>query len=151
MPQSLARLWCHLIFSTKHRQPFFQDKAIREQLHAYLATCLTTSGCEPRIVGGVEDHVHLLFCLSRTTALADVVVNIKSSSSKWLKTKGAAYVDFYWQAGYGAFSVSESKTPSVVQYIRRQEEHHRGFDFQAEFREICRRHGVQLDERFVWD
>ncbi|TWT31964.1 transposase [Blastopirellula retiformator] len=151
MPQSLARIWCHLIFSTKRRQAFFRDEGIRTELHAYLATCLTSSDCEPKIVGGAEDHVHLLFLLSRTTTLADIVAKVKAASSKWLKSKGAGYHDFGWQAGYGVFSVSESKVPDVVDYIRNQVEHHRRFDFQAEFREICRRHGVELDERFVWD
>ncbi|UUO08245.1 transposase [Blastopirellula sp. J2-11] len=151
MPQSLARLWCHLIFSTKHRQAFFKDENVRQQLYAYLATCLKSSECDPRIVGGHDNHVHLLFCLSRTMTLADVVINLKTSSSKWLKTKGLSYHDFFWQAGYGVFSVSESKVPDVVEYIRRQEEHHQQFDFQTEYRAICQRHGVELDERYAWD
>lgn len=83
--------------------------------------------------------------------LADVVINVKSSSSKCLKTKGPSYHDFYWQARYGAFSVSESKVSDVVEYIRQQEEYHQRFDFQTEFRTLCPRHGVVLDERFAWD
>ncbi|MCC9605633.1 transposase [Blastopirellula sp. JC732] len=151
MPQSYARLWCHLVFSTKHREPLLRDVDVRARLHAYLATCLGNAKSEPQIVGGVDDHVHLLFCLSRSISLADLVIELKTSSSKWLKTLGTPYQGFYWQAGYGAFSVSESKVPDVTAYVRGQEEHHRRFDFKTEFRALCERHGIVLNEQYAWD
>lgn len=151
MAQSYARLWSHLVFSTKHRKPFLKDPDVRARLHAYLATCLQNAKSEPLIVGGVEDHVHLLFCLSRTSSIADVVKDLKAFSSKWLKTQGEPYPAFFWQTGYGVFSVSESKVPDVLEYIRNQESHHQRFDFKAEFRLLCERHGIELDEQYAWD
>jgi putative transposase len=150
MPQSLARVLVHLVFSTKGREPFLSP-GIRTELHPYLAVVLTNDGCPSLQVGGVEDHVHLLFGLSRTRTIAQVVENVKTSSSRWLKTKGPALADFHWQNGYGAFSVSQSLADEVVDYIRRQEEHHRTRTFQEEYRRLLERYGIEFDERYVWD
>src|SRR5581483_1141630 len=117
MPQSLARVLVHLVFSTKNRAPVLAPE-VRAELHPYLAAVLANDDCPSLQVGGVEDHVHLLFSLSRTRTIAQVVENVKTSSSKWLKTKGTQLTDFYWQAGYGAFSVSRSQADEVVEYIR---------------------------------
>jgi len=138
------------VFSTKNRVPLLIPD-IRAELHPYLAVVLTNDDCPALQVGGVEDHVHLLFGLSRTRTIAQVVENVKTSSSKWLKTKGLALADFHWQSGYGAFSVSESKADEVVEYIRRQEEHHKTRTFQEEFLLFLERHGITWDERYVWD
>ncbi len=150
MPQSLARVLVHLVFSTKHRVPVLVPE-IRIELHPYLATVLTNDGCFSLQIGGVEDHVHLLFALSRTRTIAEVVENVKTSSSKWLKTKSPALAEFHWQNGYGAFSVSRSLTDDVIDYIRRQEEHHKSRTFQDEFRRLLERHEIEYDERYVWD
>lgn len=99
-------------------------------------------------IGGVEDHVHLLLQLSRVTAMADLVKELKVSTSKWMKT---SVPDFSWQSGYGAFSVSGGELDHVVEYIRTQEEHHRHRTFQEEYREILISLGIEFDERFVWD
>jgi putative transposase len=151
MPQSLAKVLLHTVFSTKHRAPFLRDKTVRSELHAYMASVLQALDCPAVIIGGVEDHVHILNLLSRTRTISQVLEEIKTSTSKWIKTKGASYQDFHWQNGYGVFSVSESKAPEVRHYIENQEEHHRTMTFQDEFRELCRRHGVPIDERYVWD
>jgi REP element-mobilizing transposase RayT len=103
------------------------------------------------LIGGVEDHVHILALLSRKFAIMDVVQEAKTETSKWIKKQGDAYREFQWQAGYGAFSVSESNVEQVKRYIAGQEEHHRRMSFQDEYREICRRHGIEVDERYVWD
>jgi REP element-mobilizing transposase RayT len=103
------------------------------------------------LVNGVEDHIHILNVLSRNLAIAKLIEKIKSSSSKWIKQKGPAYRSFYWQSGYGAFSVSESQKEVVLRYIANQEQHHRQQSYQDEFRELCRRHGLAIDERYVWD
>src|SRR5206468_2829386 len=101
-------------------------------------------------INSVADHVHALFVLSKNHALARVIQEVKGDSSKWIKTQGAEFAAFAWQNGYGAFSVSPSLEDNVCRYIANQEEHHRKFTFQEEFREFCCRHGVELDERYVW-
>ena len=150
MPQSLSRVLVHLIFSTKNRVPILTP-AIRDELHPYLAATLTNNHSTSLRVGGVEDHVHLFFGLSRTHSIAQVVELVKTASSKWIKTKGPNYRGFHWQNGYGAFSVSESKAHEVKRYIQRQEEHHRKLTYQDEFRALCDEHGLAIDERYVWD
>ena len=150
MPQSLARVLVHLVFSTKNRVPVLSP-AIRAELHPYLSVVLNNDGCPSLRAGGVEDHVHLCFALSRTRTIAQVVENVKTSSSKWLKTKGAALADFHWQNGYGIFSVSQSHADEVVDYILRQEEHHGGETFQQELRRLFDQEKIAYDERYVWD
>jgi putative transposase len=120
MAQSLARLWTHLIFSTKNRFPFLTDKVLRAEMHAYLAEMLRTHGCETLIVGGVEDHAHSLFALSRTHSIASVVKEVKRTSSGWIKERSRRLSKFHWQAGYAAFSVSQSNLQEVIRYIENQ-------------------------------
>ncbi len=151
MSQSLARVVVHLVFSTKNREAFLGDREIRERLHAYMAGILQELHCDPILINGVEDHVHVLCNLSRSLALAKLVEELKKSSSKWMKDQGAGFAEFYWQAGYGVFSVSQSNVQAVRDYIAGQEEHHRTVSFQEEYRAFCRRHGVALDERYAWD
>ena len=117
MPQSLARLYVHLIFSTKHRERLITE-GVRPSLHAYMATVLQNFGCPPVLINSVEDHIHILFELGRTVAVSQAVEEVKTTSSKWIKTQGAEFAGFAWQSGYGAFSVSESIVPAVRDYIR---------------------------------
>ncbi len=116
-----------------------------------MAGVLQNIGCEPIVINGVEDHVHVLCNLGRTTTIADLVEEAKKSSSKWMKDQGTEFQDFFWQAGYGAFSVSQSNVEQVRTYVVTQEEHHHKVSFQGEFRALCRKHGVAVDERYVWD
>ena len=148
MPQSLAKILVHLIYSTKHREPIIQAP-VRPHLHAYLVGILDNLQCPSLQTGGTDDHVHILFSLGRTIPMSDVVEEVKKGSSKWMKTQGVP--TFTWQAGYGAFSVGESQAETVVRYIQRQEEHHRRLSFQDEFRRFLQRYHVAYDERYVWD
>jgi len=148
MPQSLARVLVHLVFSTKSREPFLAAEK-RQRAFAYLAGTLNNIGCPVIVVGGVADHVHLLFVLGRTVSLSKVVEEVKKESSKWGKEE--IYPGFYWQNGYGAFSVSPSNVKQVKAYIENQEDHHRRMTFQEEFRELLRRHEIEWDERYIWD
>jgi len=150
MPQSLSQLYVHLIFSTKHREPMLLSP-VREHLHAYLATVLKNQDSPGLKVGGTSDHVHALFRLSKNWALAKIVEEVKTSSSKWLKTQGRALANFHWQGGYGAFSVSPAELEQVVDYITRQEAHHRVMSFQEEYRNFLKSYGIEYDERYVWD
>jgi putative transposase len=148
MPQSLSNLLVHLVFSTKGRAPVLTTE-IRRELHPYLAAVARNNGCPSLQVGGVDDHVHLLLALSRTLTIAQLVEHLKTGSSKWLKTKGLD--GFAWQGGYGAFSVSANDSAAVVAYIAGQEEHHRRYSFQEEFRSLMAEAGIEFDERYVWD
>ena len=150
MSQSLARLHIHLIFSTKNRELSLHDR-IRDSLHAYMATVLRNFGCPALLINTVEDHVHILFELGRTVAVCDAVEEVKKASSKWLKTQGVEFAVFSWQAGYGAFAVSESNVEAVRQYIAGQREHHRRKTFQEEYLAFLARHKIPFDERYVWD
>ena len=150
MPQSLARIYLHLIFSTKDRTPTINDQ-IREPLHAYMATVLKNLGCHANSINSVEDHVHLLFELGRTVSVSKVVEDAKKSSSKWIKTQPTGVADFAWQNGYGVFSVSHSNFEAVRDYIASQREHHRKYTFQDELRALLEKHGVEYDERYIWD
>jgi putative transposase len=151
MPQSLAHVLVHIIFSTKERRALLQNPDLRMEMHRYLAGISANLECPAIIVGGVADHVHLLANQSRTIALAEWVKELKRASSLWAKKKNPQWDLFQWQAGYGAFSVSRSQKERVHKYISSQEEHHRQLSFQDEFRKILKRHGIVVDERYVWD
>ncbi len=149
MPQSLSKVLVHLIFSTKHRESLIGPE-IRPRLHAYLAGILHNLKSPSLQIGGVADHVHILFALGRTISQAEVVEEAKKSSSKWMKAESGV-PEFTWQAGYGAFSIGESQADAVIHYIQNQEEHHRKVTFQEEFRKFLERYKVAYDERYVWD
>ena len=151
MPQSLAKILVHAVFSTKERRRFLRDAILRDELHRYLGGTVGNLGCQPMIVGGVEDHVHMLFALSRTSAVAEVLKEVKRSSSIWIKTKSPDFDDFAWQNGYGIFSIGFSQIETVRAYIQNQEEHHRNVTFQDEFRAFLKRYEIEFDERYVWD
>ncbi len=150
MPQSLSKVILHVIFSTKNREPWL-NAALRPRMHAYLATVCRDLGADSVQVGGAADHVHIIMTLPRTISQAELVEHIKKTSSKWIKRLDARYRGFFWQRGYGAFSVSPSQLHAVFSYIESQQEHHRTRTFQEEYRELLRRHNVEFDERYVWD
>lgn len=150
MAQSLAINLIHLIYSTKNRVPCL-DPGIRPPLFAYQAGILKECDSPALVIGGVADHVHALFCLSKKHALTEVIEEMKKSSSKWLKTRGNGFRDFHWQAGYGAFSVSASNVEDVRRYIEQQEEHHRKRTFQEEFVAFLKRYGMEYNEKYLWD
>jgi len=150
MPQSLSKVVLHIVFSTKHRKPWL-DSQVRPRMHAYLATICRDLGGEVVHVGGVADHVHIITTLARTLSQAELVEQIKKKSSKWIKGLDPQFRGFFWQRGYGAFSVSPSQLDGVLAYVNSQREHHRTGTFQQEYRELLRKHGVDFDERYVWD
>ena len=150
MPQSLVKNYIHLTFSTKKRYPFIDDN-IKEELFSYLGGICKNLGCNPIIVGGHENHVHILCMLSRKIALMKLVEEVKSHSSKWIKTKGPKYQKFYWQNGYGGFSIHYTKSQIVKEYITRQAEHHKKSSFKDEYRSFLTEFAIKYDERYVWD
>ncbi len=150
MPQSLTKLFVHLIFSTKNREPFLDDE-IRERVHGYLATVVRSVDSPYVVVGGGADHVHILFDMGKMHPPVKFVEQVKRESSKCVKTLGPQYRHFYWQRGYGMFSVSPTHLADAEKYVRNQEEHHRTKTFQEEFREFLERYNIEYDEQYVWD
>jgi REP element-mobilizing transposase RayT len=150
MPQSLAKLYVHAIFSTKNREPVLAD-VWRDELFHVLGGGANNLACPTVIVGGFTDHVHILFQLGRTITLSDAMKAIKSSSSAWVNQTRGLRRPFQWQSGYAAFSVSQSSVEAVTNYIRNQAEHHAWQSFQDELREWLRRYEVDWDERYLWD
>ena len=150
MSQSLVKNLVHLVFSTKHREPWL-PKEHRTALFGYQSGIFQQWESPALIIGGVDDHVHALFSLSKNHALMKVVEEVKKGSSKWMKSDGPVNAAFCWQAGYAAFSVSQSNVDAVSDYIAKQEEHHRKTTFQDELRALLRRHEQEFDERYVWD
>jgi REP element-mobilizing transposase RayT len=151
MSQSLAQIYLHIVFSTKDRRPFFQDRYLREEVHQYLGGTCNNLDCPVLRVGGAADHIHILCRLGRTISVAELIRELKRDSSQWLKTKAAALAGFYWQNGYGAFSVSPAHVEAVRAYLANQEEHRRKVTFQDEFRRLLKKYGLEWDERYVWD
>jgi len=151
MPQSLAKILLHTVFSTKERQPLLRDPALREELHRYLGGILNHLDCPALIVGGVEDHAHVLAALSRTCSVAEMVKELKRGSSLWIKEREPALWAFAWQNGYGAFSIGFSQVAAVRRYVGHQAEHHQRRSFQDEFRKLLHRYQVAYDEKYVWD
>ena len=150
MPQSLSCILVHIVFSTKHRQPFIKPE-IETELFKYMAGIFREYNSPALAINGTENHVHNLASLAKTMTVSKLIEEVKRSSSKWIKTQDDAYKNFYWQTGYGAFSISPSQVEVSKNYIANQKEHHRNQTFQDEFRALLRRYGVQYDERYVWD
>ena len=151
MPQSLSKIYVHLVFSTKGRTETIPKTHLAE-VHAYVAEIFNNHGCPAIQVGGTANHIHILFLLGKQANLSEIVRTVKSSTTRWINEKNNnPFHKFFWQEGYGAFSVSNSHVDAVVAYIKGQEEHHRKVSFQDEFRKICQLYKAELDERYAWD
>jgi len=149
MAQSLAKIVIHVVFSTKNREPALST-AIRNDLFAYIVGILDSLNCVVLAINGMEDHVHSLILMSKTVSLSKMMEEMKGGSSRWLNLRGSTVKPFAWQAGYGAFSVSESQIAKVVDYIARQEDHHRKTTFQDELILLLKKHRIEFDERYLW-
>ena len=150
MGQSLVKNYLHIIFSTKHREPFI-NHSVESELHNYLGGICNNLECYPVIIGGYTDHIHILSLLSKKISLVTLIAELKAHSSKWIKTKNDSLKKFYWQDGYGAFSVNPYEIEVVKSYIRSQHEHHQKRTFQDEYRMFLKKYDVEFDERYVWD
>lgn len=150
MPQSLANVYLHLVFSTKNREPVLADED-RADLHAYMGGTLKGMDCMPIEINSEPDHVHVLFMLGRTAGISEVVGGVKKSATDWLRARSPRYAGFHWQSGYGVFSVSQSAVETVRRYIRNQRQHHRGKSFMDEYRAMLEKHEIKYDERYVWE
>jgi len=150
MGQSLVKNYVHIVFSTKHREPLIFPPYEKE-LHAYIGGVCNHLECPALIVGGYTDHIHILCLLSKKIALMTLVQKVKANSSRWYKTKDASLENFFWQDGYGAFSVNSAGVNAVIKYIKNQKQHHQKNDFQNEYRSLLEKHEVKYNEKYVWD
>ena len=150
MPQSLANILVHLVFSTKDRRPLIRAD-IQDELARYLACVCRACGWPAHGIGGTANHVHVVCSLSRTITVSDMLEEIKKRSSKWIKTKGGRCRRFAWQGGYAAFSIGQSQLPALKRYIAAQGDHHRRKTFQEELRALLKKYQVEYDGRYVWD
>jgi REP element-mobilizing transposase RayT len=150
MPQSLSCLLIHLVFSTKNRERWIDEK-IEPELYLYMSSIFSDVDSPSLAIGGTVDHVHVLCSLSRTQTVAHVIEKVKTGSSKWIKTKGVEYRSFAWQRGYGAFSIGVSNQGALLRYISNQKHRHSKQSFQDELRELFKRYNVSFDEHYVWD
>ncbi len=155
MGQSLVKNYVHIVFSTKHRQQLINE-AIENELYSYIGGICKALECPPIKIGGYYDHVHILCMLSKKITLMKLLEEIKSHSSKWIKTKDESLKNFYWQDGYGAFSVNPAEVDVVIKYIENQKEHHGKVTFQDEYRKFLKKYKVDpiaigYDEKYVWD
>lgn len=147
MPQSIVKILVHIVFSTKDRRPLIPTE-IEPRLYAYISGVIKNNKGRMIIVGGMADHIHILVSIGRID-ISELIGDIKRDSSKWMKENGVE--GFYWQRGYGAFSIGQSQVPKVADYIATQKKHHAEQDFQDEFRGLCRKYGGEIDERYCWD
>ncbi len=150
MAQSLAKIYLHIIFSTKNRGDFIKTE-IETELYRYIAGILKNLECTAIKIGGTSNHIHILNIFSRTITISKMLELVKKDSSKWIKTKGNDFNKFYWQNGYGVFSVSQSRVNKVKTYIESQKEHHKKKMFKEEYREFLKEYNIEYDERYVWD
>ena len=150
MPQSLAKILVHLIFSTKGRRLLLPYEPFPE-LHKYARGIFDEQKCHMIEMNNVADHVHILFDLHRTEALADVVMHVKKGTSRWLKEQSSRFARFDWQDGYGAFSLGQSQRPEAIHYLQNQQIHHATLPYEPEFRQFLHAYEVEYDERYIWD
>ena len=150
MGQSLVKNYIHIVFSTKYRQPLIFPP-YEQELHSYLGGICKNLECYPIKIGGYTDHIHILCVLSKKIALMKLLEEVKSRSSKWMKTKDISLGNFYWQDGYGAFSVNPHEVNRVIRYIVNQHEHHNKKTFQEEYRSFLKKFNIEYNEQYVWD
>lgn len=150
MSQSLNKVFVHITFSTKYRQNLI-DEAIKNSLFEYIGGVCKGIECYPIQVGGYQNHIHILCVLSKKVTQMKLLEEVKKRSSKWIKTQGEKYGNFYWQDGYGIFSVNPHEVDVVIKYIQNQEEHHKKRTFNEEYIGFLKKYNVEYDERYVWD
>jgi REP element-mobilizing transposase RayT len=150
MAHTYVCLLFHVVFSTKNREPHI-DAELKDRLVPYLGGVVRELGGKALKINGTADHLHMHLSLPATLAIADAMRIIKTNSSRWVHEQWASRASFQWQTGYGAFTVSQSMTKAVTKYIVEQEKHHRGLTFQEEFLALLEKHGIEYDDRYIWE
>ena len=150
MSQTLTDLNYHMVFSTKGRQPMLPP-SIRERVHEFIGGIIREMGGTSHRIGGIVDHVHIVCVLPPKISVSDAVRTIKANSSRWIRGLSPKHRIFGWQAGYSAFTISQSRLDDVIRYVANQEEHHRKMTFREELMGLLKKHGVEYDERYIWE
>jgi putative transposase len=150
MAQTLVCLMTHVIFSTRNREPSITPE-VEPELFAYIGGILKNNESRLLNAGGTKDHIHLLISQSKNIALSSLMKDVKKDSSSWIKTKGREFRNFYWQDGYGAFSVGRHDVPALKQYLAGQKEHHRKRTFQEDLIQFLDEYQIEYDERYLWN
>lgn len=148
MPVTYTNLVYHVVFTTKDRQPLIVE-VVRERLYAYMGGIVRSHGGFLMAIGGMPDHVHLMARFRPDASIAEMVRLIKANSSKWMNERSEVPERFQWQAGYGAFSVSESRIPAVRAYIQNQQEHHARVSLKDELLALLQKNRIEFDERYL--
>lgn len=150
MPQSLFKILVHIVFSTKNRADLIAPE-IESGLFGYIHGIVENNDSKLIIAGGTANHIHLLVSLGKKTGVPDLIGDIKRDSSVWVKRQAGNFGNFYWQKGYGAFSIGQSQVQTVVNYIKNQKAHHKRQGFKDEYRSLLKKYEVDYDELYVWD
>ena len=150
MPQSLFKFLAHIVFSTKNRVDLIAPD-IENDLFSYMHGIVENNNAKLIIANGTANHVHLLVSMPRKFDVSELIGDIKRDSSVWIKKQHARFSQFYWQKGYGAFSIGQSQVETVVNYIKNQKEHHKKQDFKDEYRTLLEKYEIEYDERYIWD
>jgi REP element-mobilizing transposase RayT len=145
---SYTQIYYHVVFSTKNRAPMLAP-AVRKEVFGYLWGILKGKKCHSYRMGGVEDHLHILTHLHPAIALADLIRDLKTSSTAWIKEHQVILELPGWQAEYAAFTKSHTDRPVVIEYIKGQEEHHRTVSFLDEMKALLREEGIAFEERYL--
>ncbi|MBN2603417.1 MAG: IS200/IS605 family transposase [Candidatus Thermoplasmatota archaeon] len=150
MSQSLSNVLTHIVFSTKKRQSWLH-KEICKELYPYINTILKNNACHVYQIGGMTDHIHIVCALGKTISISKLIEEIKKSTSKWIKTKDKKFADFYWQNGYGIFSISTTHLQALKFYVANQEKHHKTKSFQDEFIRLLQKNDIAYNAQYLWD
>lgn len=150
MPQSICKMLAHIVFSTKNRAELIHPE-IETGLFGYIHGIIENNKANLIIANGTSDHIHLLVSLPKKIDISDLIGDIKRDSSVWIKNQDSQFSNFYWQRGYGAFSVGQTEVEIVKKYIANQKSHHKKRDFKAEYRGFLNKYSVEFDEQYVWD
>ena len=150
MPQSIVKMFAHIVFSTKNREHFIHSD-VEDGLFGYIHGIVENNNAKLIIANGTSDHIHLLVSLPKKIDIPELIGDIKRDSSVWIKKQDSQFSNFYWQRGYGAFSVGQLEIDVVKNYIAKQKEHHKNKDFKTEYRGFLKKYEVDFDEQYVWD
>jgi len=140
MPHSFNKIWIHAIWATKERVPIIKS-TVESKIHQFISDQLRDQGCPIRIINGMPDHIHCLFLLNPTKSIAEIIKQIKGTSSHYVNQNNLIAEKFAWQTGYAAYSVSESGVDKVFEYIKNQKKRHQKKTFEQEYDEFIKLHG----------
>jgi REP element-mobilizing transposase RayT len=150
MANTYTQINMHVVFSVKGRENILSAK-IRPDIFKYISGILSNIEQFPLAVNGYKDHVHLFFEMQPTKSLSDIVRVVKTNSSKWINENRFVAGKFLWQEGYGGFSYSRSQRNNVIQYIIKQEEHHKVRTFKEEYLDLLKRFEINFDEQYIFE